>query len=340
MYIGDEELCSAIRRYMEENVRRGEKMVEGLLLSLGYNVTRQRIRDCIRSMDPIGNEIRTLKRLKRRVYEVPGCHYLWHLDGCHKLIKFGFVVHTCIDGFSRYLIYSVCRDNNRANTVLNAFKEGSMDVGVLPSKIRTDKGGENVNVLCFMYEVFGEDADCCLTGKSTGNQKVERVHRDSTEKALEPYILLFRYFVVRGLNVDNNLHLFMLHFLFMARINESLMEFVKAWNHHKLRTVNNRTPTQLLLLGQLQGTTCGVNVYEDEFSIYDILRDAEDVVDADNQVVCDSRFCPFNELQMQQFEAQVSPCTLQSRIDVSCYDMLFEQFGNALRVSMTILDTV
>ena len=39
--VGDEELCYLIRQYMQENVRRGEKMVEGLLLSLGHRVRRR-----------------------------------------------------------------------------------------------------------------------------------------------------------------------------------------------------------------------------------------------------------------------------------------------------------
>jgi len=86
-------VMNSIRDYMTENVRRGEKMVQGLLVSLGQRVSRQRIRDCMRLLDPDGVHICQLRRLKRRVYEVPGSHYLWHLDGCHKLIKFGFVVH-------------------------------------------------------------------------------------------------------------------------------------------------------------------------------------------------------------------------------------------------------
>lgn len=207
-FVGEEELTEIVREYMGENVRRGQKMVQGLLVSLGHKVSRERVRDCIGSLDPDGISIRKLRRLKRRVYEVPGSHYLWHLDGCHKLIKFGFVIHTCIDGYSRYIIYTVCRDNNRANTVLTAFKEGSRKLKLLPRKVRTDHGGENFNVLRFMFETLGLDSDCCLTGKSTGNQKVERLHRDSTEKVLEPYIILFQAFVRRGFNQENNLHMY------------------------------------------------------------------------------------------------------------------------------------
>ena len=118
---------------MGENVRRGEKMVEGILMSLGHRVTRQRIRDCICSLDPDGNDIRKIRRLKRSEYEAPGSHFLWHLDGCHKLIKFGFVIHA----------------------MLHASTEGRYGSGSAAKKERTDKGGENFNVLCFMYEIFG-----------------------------------------------------------------------------------------------------------------------------------------------------------------------------------------
>ena len=126
----------------------------------------------------------------------------------------------------------------------------------------------------------------------------------------------------------------------MQRINESLVEFVGAWNHHKVRTLNNRTPTQILLVSDMQGTNCGVDVFEDEFDIYDILNDADDLVIGENQVVCDSRYCPFNEMQLAQFESQVLRFNLQAQIDVSRYDMLFQCFVNALRVAMNLLSVV
>jgi len=330
-------VMNSIRDYMTENVRRGEKMVQGLLVSLGQRVSRQRIRDCMRLLDPDGVHIRQLRRLKRRVYEVPGSHYLWHLDGCHKLIKFGFVVHTCIDGFSRYVVYTVCRDNNRANTVLKAFKQGSKDIQTLPARVRTDKGGENVNVFRFMYGVFGDDTDCCFTGKSTGNQKVERLHRDSTEKALEQYIFLFHYFVRCGLDVDNNLHMYILHYLFMDRINESLTEFQNVWNNHKLRSVENKSPTQLLLLSHVRGQSFGVKIGDSAMNIYDLLEDVEDVEEGENQVICESKYSPFDENQKEEFASIVNRLHLIDRVDVTNYDALFNYFIYALNVAMNIL---
>lgn len=93
----------------------------------------------------------------------------------------------------------------------------------------------------------------------------------------------------------------------------------------------------MLLLGQVQGLNCGINVYEDEYDIYDILNDTEDVVNGENQVVVESRYCPFNDLQLAEFQTQVVRLDLQTSIDARNYDMLFEFFMNALRVSMLLL---
>ena len=55
-------------------------------------------------VDSEGVEQRSRHRLKRRLYSVPGPNYLWHLDGYDKLKRYGFAIHACVDGFSRFVI--------------------------------------------------------------------------------------------------------------------------------------------------------------------------------------------------------------------------------------------
>ena len=54
-----------------------------------------------------------------------------------------------INGYSRTVVFLQCSSNNRATTVLNVF---NVAVGIygLPSRIRTDRGGENVEVAKMM----------------------------------------------------------------------------------------------------------------------------------------------------------------------------------------------
>ena len=56
--------------------------------------------------------------VSRRVYHVPSSNALWHIDGLHCLVRWRIVVHGCIDGYSRKVIYLHASDNNRDNYTL------------------------------------------------------------------------------------------------------------------------------------------------------------------------------------------------------------------------------
>ena len=61
------------------------------------------------------------------------------------------VVHGSVDGYSRLVVYVKCSDNNTAVTVFQCFTEAVLSYG-LPSRVRSDWGGENVNVANFMLQ--------------------------------------------------------------------------------------------------------------------------------------------------------------------------------------------
>ena len=92
------------------------------------------------------------------------------IDGHHKLIRWKIVTHAGIDGFSRIIVFMRCSSNNKATTVYSYFLEAVDNYG-LPSRVRSDQGGENRLVARHMLEYRGEDRGSMLTGSSVHNQR-------------------------------------------------------------------------------------------------------------------------------------------------------------------------
>lgn len=61
------------------------------------------------------------------------------------------MIHGGIDGYSRKIMFLIASNNNRATTVLQAFLGAVQKFG-LPIRVRSDKGGENVEVARYMLE--------------------------------------------------------------------------------------------------------------------------------------------------------------------------------------------
>ena len=51
------------------------------------------------------------------------------------------------------------------------------------------------------------------------------------------------------LNVDNDIHMFCLHYVYLPRINHAIKQFLEAWNQHPLSSSNNLSPIQLWIAG-------------------------------------------------------------------------------------------
>lgn len=80
------------------------------------------------------------------------------------------MIHGCIDGFSRLIMFLKVSTNNYAATILSAFVSAVVEFG-LPSRVRLDKGGGNYLISQFMLEhpERGPNRHSVIVGRSVHN---------------------------------------------------------------------------------------------------------------------------------------------------------------------------
>ena len=241
--ISDEDLDGKISQFRAEFPNTGEAVTRGHLESQGIHVARQRMRDSVWRL--FGRQDEHRLAIQRRSYCVSGPNALWHIDGNHKLIKWRLVIHGGIDGFSRLVTFLKCSNNNRSDTVLSAFTAATTDFGV-PSRVRSDHGGENVRVWDFMEEARGFGRSSYIAGSSTHNTRIERLWRDVYIAVTSTFVGIFQSLEDVGhLDPLNEADMFCLHYVYIPRINAALDVFKRAWNFHPLSTEGNKSPIQL-----------------------------------------------------------------------------------------------
>ena len=123
-------------------------------------------------------------------------------------------------------MYCKCSTNNRASTVLQCFIEAVARYGE-PSRVRADKGGENVEVSLYMLQCRGTGRGNMITGSSVHNQRVERFWRDLFEGCTFLFYFLFcNMEIMNLLYPTNDVDLFCLHYVYTPIINRSLQLFL------------------------------------------------------------------------------------------------------------------
>lgn len=150
--ISVEELDALMRGYISRHGNTtGESYFIGYIRSQGLRVQRDRVRASLTRVDPENTKLRWVCVITRKLYSVPGPNSLWHIDGHRFLIRWKFVIHGCIDGLSRRIMYLLCADKNCAETVATLFQSAAEEFG-LPSRVRGDHGGENSIVALLMVQ--------------------------------------------------------------------------------------------------------------------------------------------------------------------------------------------
>ena len=245
-------MATLVRRFPNN----GTSMMWGHLRSVGIVVTRARVQESLLRVSESSVRSRQRLTVQRRVYSVPAPNCLWHIDGLHCLIRWRIVIHGGIDGYSRRIVYLRASDNNRADTVLCLFRQAVAVCG-WPSRVRCDRGGENVDVARAMLEARGTGQRRVLAGSSVHNQRIERLWRDVFRCVCHFFYSLFYSMEESAiLNPVEDADLFALHYVYLPQINTSLQQVSEAWNHHPLRTESGLAPLQLWRRGMLCASPC------------------------------------------------------------------------------------
>ena len=211
--ITDEQLDTEVLTLTKEFPFSGVLMLGHLLKGRGLYVQRFRLRDSIHRVHEGGIEARTRRRLKRRTYNVKGPNHIWHIDTNHKVIRWYIIIFRAIHGFSRLPVSLEYTVNNKASTILSCILKGVNTYG-MPSRVRSDQGRENVSVADFMIEHLGAGRGSMLTGKSTHNQRIERLWRDVFEGILALFYEIFTFMEDNAILVPfNEIDLATLHYV-------------------------------------------------------------------------------------------------------------------------------
>lgn len=289
---------------------------------------------------------RKARALRRREYHVSGPHALWHIDGNHKLIKYGLVIHGGVDGFSRSVVFMKCSNNNRAVTVFESFRLAVERFGI-PSRIRTDKGTENVEVARFMIQHRGTGRRSVIAGKSVHNQRIERLWLDVKKDEISFYKRLFSD-IESKYNIDfsacHPVYIFCLHYLFLDMINQSLAQFAEGWNNHSIRTEGNRTPYQLLFENESISESVAVDLSDEE----DEDEDGESLNEeawinnyqgGSNDVVVNPIISPLNNDDDAVFKQSFSPLSLSLQLATNDIDYLTTKYKEATEFAISLINT-
>jgi hypothetical protein len=99
--ITDHEIDTLIREFRKTRPKSGIRYAIGFFKSHGIRIPKRRVKGSLKRVSPVAQHLRTRGPIMRREYTSARPNACWHMDGHHKLILWGIVIHGFVDGYSR-----------------------------------------------------------------------------------------------------------------------------------------------------------------------------------------------------------------------------------------------
>ena len=106
--LSNADLDDLITEFKKRGPDSGIRYIVGFLRRHGIRIQYRRVVQSLHRVDRLGQVLRNRQVKHRRQYHVKRPNALWHLDGHHKLIRWGIVIHGVIDGFCRAVCALLC----------------------------------------------------------------------------------------------------------------------------------------------------------------------------------------------------------------------------------------
>ena len=186
--------------------------------------------------------------------------------------------------------------------------------------MRTDQGLENAKIADCMISKRGVNRGRAITGKSNHNQRIERLWNDVYQGVLALYYQLFYFMEDEGiLDPLKDLHLVVLHHVFLHKMQEKLDIWNRAWSQHRSRTARS-SPIGMWVAGQLQ-TPLWIELESEAICSYGVERFINDEAEDSGQ-----RRPMFQPLSfqlsdncIQQLQHEVPPTWTSSNFGIAMY---------------------
>ncbi|KAJ7639841.1 hypothetical protein DFH06DRAFT_925737, partial [Mycena polygramma] len=91
-------LDAFVKQFRTEKPDSGIRYLIGFLRTQGLRIQRRRVFSSVHRVDRLGRTLRRRVTIPRTKYHVSRPNAMWHIDGHHKLILWGFVIHGIVDG--------------------------------------------------------------------------------------------------------------------------------------------------------------------------------------------------------------------------------------------------